>query len=91
MTDRTRSERKLAWLLCAPAVIAMLVVTAYPIVYAVVLSLQKLDLRFPDQREFVGLSQLRRRAHLAHLVGATSSTPCHHGGLGRDRAGARDG
>jgi multiple sugar transport system permease protein len=55
-SDRTRSERKLAWMLCAPAVIAMLAVTAYPIGYAVVLSLQKLDLRFPEQTEFVGLS-----------------------------------
>jgi multiple sugar transport system permease protein len=55
-SPRTRSERRLAWLLCAPAVIAMLAVTAYPIGYAVVLSLQKLDLRFPDQSEFIGLS-----------------------------------
>ena len=54
-SSRTRSERKLAWMLCAPAVIAMLAVTAYPIVYAFVLSLQKLDLRFPEQTEFVGL------------------------------------
>ncbi|HSS33940.1 MAG TPA: sugar ABC transporter permease [Solirubrobacterales bacterium] len=54
--SRTRSERKLAWMLCAPAVIAMLAVTAYPIGYAIVLSLQKLDLRFPEQTEFVGLS-----------------------------------
>jgi multiple sugar transport system permease protein len=34
----------------------MLVVTGYPIVYAVILSLQRYDLRFPDEREFVGLS-----------------------------------
>jgi multiple sugar transport system permease protein len=56
VSSRTRSERKLAWMLCAPAVIAMLAVTAYPIGYAIVLSLQKLDLRFPEQTEFVGLS-----------------------------------
>jgi multiple sugar transport system permease protein len=55
-TERARSERKLAWMLCAPAVIAMLIVTGYPIGYAVYLSLQKIDLRFPDQNEFVGLS-----------------------------------
>jgi multiple sugar transport system permease protein len=55
-SSRTRSERKLAWMLCAPAVIAMLAVTAYPIGYAIVLSLQKLDLRFPEQTEFVGLA-----------------------------------
>jgi multiple sugar transport system permease protein len=55
-SSRTKSERKLAWLLCAPAVIVMLAVTAYPIIYAFVLSLQKLDLRFPEQTEFIGLA-----------------------------------
>jgi multiple sugar transport system permease protein len=56
VTERARAERKLAWMLCAPAIIAMLIVTGYPILYAVYLSLQKFDLRFPDQKEFVGLS-----------------------------------
>jgi multiple sugar transport system permease protein len=56
ISDRAKEERKLAWLLCAPAVIAMLIVTGYPIVYALYLSLQKFDLRFPDEKEFVGLS-----------------------------------
>jgi multiple sugar transport system permease protein len=56
VTDRAKAERKLAWLLCAPAVIAMLLVTGYPIGYAFYLSLQKFDLRFPDDKEFVGLS-----------------------------------
>ena len=56
MSERRRSERRLAWLLCAPAVITMLLVTGYPIGYAVWLSLQKYDLRFPDEKEFVGLA-----------------------------------
>jgi multiple sugar transport system permease protein len=56
MTERTRSERKLAWMLCAPAVVAMLLVTAYPIAYAIVLSLQEVDLRFPEEGGWVGLS-----------------------------------
>ncbi len=43
-------------MLCAPAVIAMVLVTAYPIGYAVVLSLQEIDLRFPEDGGFVGLS-----------------------------------
>jgi multiple sugar transport system permease protein len=55
-SERTRSERRLGWMLCAPAVIAMLLVTAYPILYAVVLSLQELDLRFPEEGGFAGLS-----------------------------------
>jgi multiple sugar transport system permease protein len=56
VTEQTRSERRLGWLLCAPAVAVMLLVTAYPIAYAVVLSLQDLDLRFPDEGGFAGLS-----------------------------------
>ena len=55
-TKRTRSERRLGWMLCAPAVIAMLLVTAYPIRYAIVLSLQNLDLRFPDETSWAGLT-----------------------------------
>ena len=56
VTDRAKAERKLAWMLCAPAVIVMLLVTGYPIAYAFYLSLQKYDLRFPDDKEFVGLA-----------------------------------
>jgi multiple sugar transport system permease protein len=50
------AEQRLAWLLCAPAVLAMLVVTAYPMLYAFWLSLFRYDLRFPAQREFIGLA-----------------------------------
>jgi multiple sugar transport system permease protein len=46
-------------MLCAPAVVAMLLVTAYPIIYAVVLSMQKLDLRFPGEGGFIGLSNYK--------------------------------
>ena len=55
MSKRTRSEHRLAWMLCAPAVFVMLLVTAYPILYSFVLSLQDVDLRFPDEGGFVGL------------------------------------
>jgi multiple sugar transport system permease protein len=55
-SDKTKAERKLAFLLCAPAVIAMLLVTLYPILYAIVLSVQKVDLRVPQESGFVGLS-----------------------------------
>src|SRR4051794_38641676 len=55
VTGRARAERNRAWKLCAPAVVVMVLVTASPMVYAVWLSLQKYDLRFPDEREFVGL------------------------------------
>jgi multiple sugar transport system permease protein len=55
VTERSRSERRLGWMLCAPAVVAMLLVTAYPIIYAIALSMQKLDLRFPGEGGFIGL------------------------------------
>jgi multiple sugar transport system permease protein len=55
VSKRTRSEHRLAWMLCAPAVFVMLLVTAYPILYAFVLSLQDVDLRFPEEGGFVGL------------------------------------
>jgi multiple sugar transport system permease protein len=55
-SERKREERRLAYMLCAPAVITMLLVTGYPIGYAFYLSLQRLDLRFPDEQEFVGFA-----------------------------------
>ena len=56
LTDRARQERKLAWLLCAPAVAVMLLVAGFPIIYAFWLSLRRADLRFPDASEFIGFS-----------------------------------
>jgi multiple sugar transport system permease protein len=53
---RVRAQRRLAYWLCAPAVIVMLAVAAYPMIYAVYLSLRRYDLRFPAQAKFVGLS-----------------------------------
>ncbi len=55
LSEGKRAERRLGWLLCAPAAIVMLAVTAWPIAYAVWLSFQRFDLKFPDQREFIGL------------------------------------
>jgi multiple sugar transport system permease protein len=55
LSDRARSERRLGWLLCAPAAIVMLAVAGYPIGYAIYLSLQRSDLRFPAAQKFVGL------------------------------------
>jgi multiple sugar transport system permease protein len=53
---RDPAEERLGWLLCAPAALAMLLVTAYPILYALWLSLFRYDLRFPQERAFVGLA-----------------------------------
>jgi multiple sugar transport system permease protein len=54
VSDRAKAERRLGWLLCAPAVVVMLLVTAWPIINAFILSLQRADLRFPDANEFIG-------------------------------------
>lgn len=55
LSDGRRAERRLELLLVAPALILMLAVPSYPIGYAIWLSLQRYDLRFPDVREFIGL------------------------------------
>jgi multiple sugar transport system permease protein len=56
LSERARAERKLGWMLCAPAAIVMIAVTAYPILYAIWLSLHRSDLRFPNESTFIGLS-----------------------------------
>jgi multiple sugar transport system permease protein len=56
ITERARGERRLAYMLIAPSVIVMLLVTAYPIIDAFILSLQRADLRFPSANKFVGLA-----------------------------------
>ncbi|MFP5376197.1 MAG: carbohydrate ABC transporter permease [Acidimicrobiia bacterium] len=55
VTDRSRSEQRLAWRLAAPAFVAMLAVTAYPMIQALWLSLYSYRLTDPEGREFVGL------------------------------------
>jgi multiple sugar transport system permease protein len=56
LSEGARAERRLGWLLCAPAVLVMIVVAAFPIFYAIWLSLQRYDLRFPNDAHFIGLS-----------------------------------
>ena len=52
-SDDRRSQRRLAYLLITPAVVLMLAVTAYPIGYAVWLSLQRYNLASPNDTKFV--------------------------------------
>jgi multiple sugar transport system permease protein len=42
-------------MLCAPAIAVMALVAVYPIVYAIYLSFQRYDLRFPDDKTWVGI------------------------------------
>ncbi|WP_432246513.1 carbohydrate ABC transporter permease [Mycolicibacterium sp. ELW1] len=52
-SDDRRSQRKLAYLLITPAVVLMLAVTAYPIVYALWLSMQRYNLASPADTKFI--------------------------------------
>jgi multiple sugar transport system permease protein len=56
LSEGARAERRLGWLLCAPAVIVMLAVAGFPIWYAVWLSLERYNLELPQDIKFVGLS-----------------------------------
>ena len=55
-TDDRRAQRRLAYLLIAPAVVLMLAVTGYPILYAFWLSLHRYNLASPADTAFVGLA-----------------------------------
>ncbi len=53
LSDGKKADRRLGLMLVAPAAIVMLVVTGYPIVYSVYLSLFKSSLSAPGKSEFV--------------------------------------
>jgi len=56
LSEGARAERRLGWLLCAPAVIVMIAVTAYPVGYAIWLSLERYNLELPQAIKFIGFS-----------------------------------
>jgi multiple sugar transport system permease protein len=56
LSEGARAERRLGFLLCAPAVIVMIAVTAYPVGYAVYLSLERYNLALPQATKFVGFA-----------------------------------
>src|SRR5947209_13021670 len=64
LSERAKGERRLAAMLVAPAAIVMLAVVAYPVIDAVILSLQRSDLRFPNATKFIGL------ANYGHVLSA---------------------
>ena len=55
LSEGARAERRLGFMLIAPAVIVMIAVTAYPVVYAIYLSLERYNLELPNAIKFVGL------------------------------------
>jgi multiple sugar transport system permease protein len=56
MSRTANPDRRLAYLLIAPAVLVMLAVAAYPVGYAVWLSLHRDNLAAPAETRFVGLA-----------------------------------
>jgi multiple sugar transport system permease protein len=56
VTDRGRAENRLGQRLVAPAVVMMLIVTAWPMIKALYDSTFRYRLTAPDDKEFVGLS-----------------------------------
>ena len=55
VSDRSRAETRLGQKLVAPAIILMLVVTAFPMIRAIWLSVYNYSLTAPDDKAFVGL------------------------------------
>jgi multiple sugar transport system permease protein len=55
ISDRSRAERRLGWMLAGPAFVIMLLVTAYPIAQAFYYSLFNYRLTDPGNRSFRGL------------------------------------
>jgi multiple sugar transport system permease protein len=56
LSEGARAERKLGFILIAPAVIVMVAVTAYPVGYAIYLSLERYNLALPQAKKFVGFA-----------------------------------
>jgi multiple sugar transport system permease protein len=56
VSDRAKAETRLGQRLVAPAIVLMLVVTAFPMLRALYLSLFNYSLTAPEDRDFVGLS-----------------------------------
>ncbi len=56
LSEGARADRRLAFWLCAPAVLVMIAVTGYPLVYAVLLSLERYNLELPQDTKFIGFA-----------------------------------
>jgi multiple sugar transport system permease protein len=56
LSEGAKAERRLAFWLVAPAVIVMIAVTAYPLIYAVYLSLERYNLELPQDTKFIGFA-----------------------------------
>ena len=75
-------ERRLATLLLSPAMIVILLVAAYPIGYAIWLSLTEYSLRVPGPVAVRRLRQLHRGVRLERVLGRGQDDVPVHGDLG---------
>jgi trehalose/maltose transport system permease protein len=56
LSEGAKAERRLGLMLIAPAVVVMLAVTAYPVIYAIYLSLERYNLELPQDVKLIGFS-----------------------------------
>jgi multiple sugar transport system permease protein len=56
LSEGAKQERRLAFWLIAPAVLVMIAVTGYPLIYAVILSLERYNLELPQDTKFIGFA-----------------------------------
>src|ERR1700742_4452348 len=56
LSEGARADRRLAFWLIAPAVLGMIAVTGYPLVYAVILSLERYNLELPKDTKIIGFA-----------------------------------
>ena len=78
-SDRSRAENRLGQRLVAPAVVLMLLVTAYPMLQALYLSLFRYRLTTPDDREFIWFGNYVDRAHRSAVLGRHLEHRADHG------------
>jgi multiple sugar transport system permease protein len=56
LSEGAKADRRLAFWLCAPAVLVMIAVTGYPLIYAIILSLERYNLELPQDTKFIGFA-----------------------------------
>jgi multiple sugar transport system permease protein len=56
LSEGAKAERRLGFWLIAPAVIVLVAVAGYPIIYAIFLSLERYNLEFPQDTKFIGFA-----------------------------------
>ena len=74
MSGRRRAERKLAGFMLAPSLLIIALVAAYPIVYAIWLSLNEYSVRVPGLSRWAGLRNYETAITSPDFIGALTTT-----------------